>query len=113
MGLQKDGVAYNMAPIETHVRRLIWHQVCWLDLRCTEAQGPRPMIREDDYDTRLPDNIDDDQVPLVQGKTPQFENRWTDNTFALMRFEFSELHRFIWFERPKLERKQTSITAVL
>ena len=45
MGLHRDGETYGMNPLETQVRRLIWYQLCFLDIRTCEAQGPRPTIR--------------------------------------------------------------------
>lgn len=48
MGLHRDGQTYGMNPLETHVRRLIWYQLCFLDIRTCEAQGPRPTIRRDE-----------------------------------------------------------------
>lgn len=46
MGLHRDPTLYNFSVRETHVRRLLWHQLCFLDLRACEAHRPRPQIRE-------------------------------------------------------------------
>jgi hypothetical protein len=112
MGLHRDGEAYGMNPLETHVRRLIWHQLCFLDIRTCEAQGPRPTIRRDDFDTKLPLNIDDIDVH-ASGKPPIWTHRWTDATFSLIRFEINEMMRTIWVDRPRIERRKISLTAVL
>jgi hypothetical protein len=112
MGLHRDGEAYGMNPLETHVRRLIWHQLCFLDIRTCEAQGPRPTIRRDDFDTKLPLNIDDIDVHAT-GKPPIWTHRWTDATFSLIRFEINEMMRTIWVDRPRIERRKISLTAVL
>jgi hypothetical protein len=34
-------------------------------------------------------------------------------TFTLIRFECGEMHRYIWHERPKLEKKKTTLTYIL
>jgi hypothetical protein len=34
-------------------------------------------------------------------------------TFSLIRFECVEMHRYIWHERPKLEKKKTTLTSIL
>ena len=111
MGLHKDPLVYSTSPIECQVRRLIWHQICFLDLRTCEATGPRPQIRPDDYDTRLPLNIDDiDLDRAEQGdRSIDIENDrpyFTDMTITRMRFECYDMHRYLWVERPKLERKR-------
>jgi hypothetical protein len=112
MGLHRDGESYGLNPLETHVRRLIWHQLCFLDIRTCEAQGPRPTIHRDDFDTKLPLNVDDvDLHP--SGKPPAVVDRWTDATFTLIRFEIIEMMRTIWVDRPRIERRKISLTAVL
>lgn len=112
MGLHRDGDSYGLNPLETHVRRLIWHQLCYLDVRTCEAQGPRPTIRRDDFDTKLPLNIDDVDLNAT-GKAPTAADRWTDATFTLIRFEVNEMMRTIWVDRPRIEHRKISLTAVL
>ncbi|CZR50594.1 probable binuclear zinc cluster transcription factor that regulates the ratio between aurofusarin and rubrofusarin biosynthesis [Phialocephala subalpina] len=112
MGLHRDGQAYGMNPLETHVRRLVWHQLCFLDIRTCEAQGPRPSIRRDEFDTKLPLNVNDIDLHAT-GKAPVSADRWTDATFCLIRFEINEMMRTIWVDRPRIERRKISLTAVL
>lgn len=111
MGLHRDPTTYSTSPVEIQVRRLIWYQICFLDLRTCEAVGPRPQIRLDDYDTRFPMNIDDvdlDRAERGESGTDVSKDRshFTDMTISLMRFEGYEMHRFLWSERPKLDRKR-------
>ena len=101
-----------MNALETHIRRLIWHQLCFLDIRTCEAQGPKPQIRRDDFDTKLPLNVDDNDLH-ASGNAPASADRWTDATFSLIRFEINEMMRTIWIDRPRIERRKTSLTAVL
>jgi hypothetical protein len=112
MGLHRDGETYGMNPLETHIRRLIWHQLCFLDIRTCEAQGPRPTIRRDEFDTKLPINADDIDFH-TSGPAPAGADRWTDATFCLIRFEVNEMMRTIWIDRPRIERRKISLTAVL
>lgn len=111
-GLHCDGTVYGMNPLETHIRRLIWHQLCWLDIRTCEAQGPKPGIRKDDFDTLLPTNVDDVDMRSDEGH-PVDRDRWTDTTFVRMRFLINEFMRFIWIERPKLQRGEATLTYIL
>ncbi|KAF3764955.1 hypothetical protein M406DRAFT_340463 [Cryphonectria parasitica EP155] len=113
MGLHRDGYkAYNLNPVETYVRRLIWHQLCFLDIRTCEAQGPKPAIRRDDYDTWLPDNCEEDQLTHAT-YPPQPSAGFTSTLFPLIRFEVNEMMRIIWADRRKLESRKITLTQVL
>ena len=86
MGLHRDGTHYNMTPVEVHVRRIIWHQLCFLDMRTCEATGPRPQIRRDDYDTHFPLNVNDSD--LLESPPPTEDKPyWTDMTLFRIRAE--------------------------
>ncbi|KAJ0121663.1 fungal specific transcription factor domain-containing protein [Diaporthe amygdali] len=113
MGLHRDGSkAYNLNALDTHVRRLIWHQLCFLDIRTCEAQGPKPAIRREDYDTWLPDNCEEDQL-TNSTRQPAVSDCWTTTLFSLIRFEVNEMMRIIWADRRKLEARKITLTQVL
>lgn len=113
MGLHRDGEAYGLSPLETHVRRLLWHQLCFLDIRTCEAQGPKPAIRREDYDTKLPLNCEEEQLTSQTTVSPDPAEQWTSTLLPLMRFEINEMMRIIWSDRRKLETRKTTLTAVL
>lgn len=115
MGLNRDGQqAYGLTPLETHVRRLVWHQLCFLDIRTCEAQGPKPVIRRDDYDTQLPLNCNEEELLAATGVAPpEPSDRWTTSTLPLIRFEINEMMRCVWMDRRQLETRRTTLTAVL
>lgn len=112
MGLHRDGSNYGMGPVETHVRRLVWYQLCFLDIRTCEAQGPQPGIRSEDFDTKFPLNVDDEDLERPYPPT-ESAHRWTDMTLTLIRFECIEMHRQNWLDRRALENKKISLTTVL
>lgn len=112
MGLHRDPSNYRASRVDTHVRRLLWYQLCFLDLRTCEAQGPRPSIRREDFDTKLPLNVDDDDLDSLE-PNPADSIKWTDNTFTRIRFECNEMHRVIWIDRVRLERKEISLTNLM
>lgn len=113
MGLHRDGSkAYNLNALDTHVRRLIWHQLCFLDIRTCEAQGPKPAIRREDYDTWLPDNCEEDRLSSTT-RQPCASDSWTTTLFPLIRFEVNEMMRIIWADRRKLEARKITLTQVL
>lgn len=112
IGLHRDGESFGFGPRDTHVRRLLWHQLCVLDIRTAEAHGPRPSIRREDYDTRLPPNCDEEAI-LPDGPPPESQEHWTSMTFSLIRFEINEIMRAIWEDRRKLARRQMLLTEML
>lgn len=108
MGLHRDPSSYSSNPIEIQIRRLVWYQLCFLDLRTCEATGPRPQIRRDEYDTRFPLNVDDEELERAArhgNLITQDSKIFTDMTITRMRAECFEMLRMIWVERPKLQRK--------
>lgn len=110
MGLHRDPTSYSTNPIEIQIRRLIWYQICFLDIRTCEATGPRPQIRRDEYDTRYPLNVNDtelDQAVEKGVRITEDSKHFTDMTITRMRFECVEMFRLIWTERPKLSKKVT------
>ncbi|KAF2838616.1 hypothetical protein M501DRAFT_914560, partial [Patellaria atrata CBS 101060] len=115
MGLHRDGSHYDLPAVELHVRRLVWHQLCFLDIRTCEASGPRPSIRKEDFDTKFPLHMNDSDLDSV---VPATEDKatWTEMTIPLIRMECNEMHRLIWIERFRLDRKKTvgsGITSLL
>ena len=112
MGLHRDpSDVYGLPPLECQVRRTLWFQLCFLDFRTGEVQGPRPCIKREDYDTKFPLNIDD--ADLSSGKAEETTTRFTDMTLSRMRFECNEMHRIIWYDRLRLEQKKISLTHML
>ncbi|KAK5946202.1 hypothetical protein PMZ80_000343 [Knufia obscura] len=119
-GLHRDPVdAFGHAPVDAHIRRLAWFQLCFLDFKTAEAQGPRPSIKREDYDTKMPWNLDDtDLLSLQPGPNQQIdlrekEGQWTDATLSKIRFECTEMHRVVWHDRVRLDKQKISITYAL
>jgi hypothetical protein len=112
MGLHRDGSHYSMTPVEVNVRRLIWHQLCFLDMRTCEATGPRPQIRPGDYDTKLPLNVDDADL-LSENPPTEDKPYWTDMTLIRIRAECVELRRQLWFDIVQIDRKKKSLTSTV
>ena len=111
MGLHRDPAeTYGLSPVDAHVRRMIWYQLCFLDIRTCESQGPRPGVRREDFDTKFPLNINDaDLLSPVCTESTVF----TDMTTTRIRFECNEMHRVIWVDRIRLEKKQANLVHVL
>ncbi len=113
MGLHRDGSAYGLTPLETQVRRLVWHQLCFLDVRTCEAQGPKPAIRREDYDTNMPLNCEEEELAPQTLVWPAPAESWTPMLLSIMRFEINAMMRNIWTDRRKLEMGKTTLTSML
>lgn len=104
--------ASSLTPLQRHVRSLLWYQICFLDFKTAEAQGPHPSIRSDDFDIPLPLNVDDD---VFEFGTPVWQHApipiqgWTDVTLSLIRYECNELHRLIFRGRIEMDRKTITL----
>ncbi|KAF2750360.1 hypothetical protein M011DRAFT_465126 [Sporormia fimetaria CBS 119925] len=104
--------ANSLAPLQRHVRSLLWYQICFLDFKTAEAQGPHPSIRTDDFDIALPMNVDDD---VFEFGSPKWQHHptpvqgWTDVTLSLIRYECNELHRLIFRGRIEMDRKAITL----
>ncbi|OCK84793.1 hypothetical protein K432DRAFT_94554 [Lepidopterella palustris CBS 459.81] len=102
----------SLSPLQRHIRSLLWHQICFLDVRTAEVQGPQPSIRSDEFDVPLPLNVDDDVFELASTKwqpRPISIQGWTDATFSLIRYECNELHRLIFRGRVEMDHKITTL----
>lgn len=112
-GLHKDGTNFGLSPVETHVRRLVWHQLSKLDLRTCQAVGPaQALIRFDEYDTKLPLNVDDaDFEALIQ--PTKDKTQWTDNTLNKLRLEVSQFSSEMFLTKENLDKRHTALSAAL
>ncbi|KAF2679018.1 hypothetical protein K458DRAFT_315506 [Lentithecium fluviatile CBS 122367] len=97
--------SWDVVTIET--RRRVWHQVCHLEFRAAECKGQEPSIDEDDYTTMMPRNIDDEELieGASPGPTPYDEDKFTSNTFQLVRFVGMRSLRRIVKSTYRLERR--------
>ncbi|KAH7074474.1 hypothetical protein BKA63DRAFT_314583 [Paraphoma chrysanthemicola] len=104
--------ANSLTPLQRQIRSLLWYQICFLDFKTAEAQGPHPSIRTDDFDIALPLNVDDDSFEFgspVWKQNPTSINGWSDVTLSLIRYECNEIHRFIFRGRIEMDRKHITL----
>ena len=100
IGLHRDGTEYERDPIAVHVRRLIWYQLCILDIRTTESAAPRPLIRRKEYSTGFPLNVDDDDLDYCD----QSSHKFTDMTSCLVDMRCIEVIRSLYKDRASNKR---------
>jgi hypothetical protein len=104
--------ANSLTPLQRHVRSLLWYQICFLDFKTAEAQGPHPSVRADDFDIALPLNVDDDVFEFGSPKWqqhPTSTSGWSDVTLSLIRYECNEIHRLIFRGRIEMDRKHITL----
>lgn len=99
MGFHRDPSEFGFSPLECQVRRLIWYQICYLDLKTSEVQGPRPYIHHDGYTTQIP--------------TPAITSTWNDMVFSMIRFECQEMQRKCLVLRTRVDQKKISLTKAI
>ncbi|OKL57359.1 hypothetical protein UA08_07452 [Talaromyces atroroseus] len=112
MGLHRDPTEFGFSPTECHTRRLVWYQICYLDLKTSAIQGPRPFIQTDGYTTQLPLDV----TSLQTSTTTTTMNKppaWNDLIFSMIRFECQEMTRQNIALRNRLDQKKISLTKVL
>jgi hypothetical protein len=104
--------ATSLTPLQRHVRSLLWYQICFLDFKTAEAQGPHPSIRFDDVDIAMPLNVNDDVFEFGSSQwqqNPTSVHGWTDVTLSLIRYECNEIHRLIFRGRIEMDRKHITL----
>ncbi|KAJ5763761.1 hypothetical protein N7533_002442 [Penicillium manginii] len=89
LGLHRDGTNFALQPFETEMRRRLWWHICLLDVRASEDHGTDSQINESMYDTRLPLNVNDDDISPEMTETPTEREGFTDVTFCLIRCEIT------------------------
>lgn len=89
LGLHRDGTNFALRPFETEMRRRLWWHICLMDIRSSEDHGTDPLINESMYDTRLPLNVNDDDIHPEMTETPTEREGCTDVTFCLIRCEIT------------------------
>ncbi|KAK4073254.1 transcriptional regulator family: Fungal Specific TF [Trichoderma aggressivum f. europaeum] len=100
VGLHRDGTKFNLSPYETEWRRRLWWHTCVLDIRAAEDHGCDPSIYDQNYDTRFPLNISDDDLSPEATTAPPERQGITDMTFCLLRFEVAVAIRKLNYHGP-------------
>jgi hypothetical protein len=100
IGIHRDGSHFGLTPFEIEMRRRLWWQVCVLDVRASEDHGCDPTILEQSYDTKMPLNINDEDMSPEMQEHPPDKLGCTDMSFCLLRFEIGNYFRRINYVPP-------------
>lgn len=100
LGLHRDGTNFGLKPFDTEMRRRVWWHICLLDIRSSEDHGTDFQIHERLYDTRLPLNINDEDISPEMTEMPEEKLGFTDMTFCLVRCDITIALRRVGYACP-------------
>lgn len=100
MGLHRDGATFGLEPFEVEMRRRLWWCICILDVQTAEDQGTDPMLHDVFYDTRLPLNINDEDISPFRRGSPQERSGCTELTYFLLQCEIALATRRLTYHLP-------------
>ncbi|RSL87635.1 hypothetical protein CEP51_002135 [Fusarium floridanum] len=96
LGLHRDGSRFpHLTPFEVEQRRRLWWMICVIDVRASEDQGTEFTISRDSFDTKLPLNINDEDLDPDTKETPPARESLSDMSFALAMLELSDVSKQI------------------
>lgn len=87
LDLHRDGAGSSFSPFEAEMRRRLWWQINVLDLRASEDRGFPPIILEHSFNTKMPSNINDEDLDLTSGEKIVERPGCTEMTFCLISHE--------------------------
>ena len=91
---------------------MIWHQLCFLDVRVCEAQRPRARIRKDEFDTQFPLNVEDSELEKTD-LSSESNDTWTSMTLSNARMECNEKIREMYAARQRPRQGDESESAYI
>ncbi|KAF9883141.1 hypothetical protein FE257_004061 [Aspergillus nanangensis] len=100
LGLHRDGTNFGLKPFDTEMRRRVWWQICLLEIRSSEDHGTESQIHERLYDTRMPLNINDEDISPDMREPPEERVGFTDMTFCLIRCDIAVALRRVSYSCP-------------
>ncbi|RMZ78346.1 hypothetical protein DV738_g3862, partial [Chaetothyriales sp. CBS 135597] len=100
LGIHRDGTHFGLTPFDTEMRRRLWWHISILDNRGAEDHGTDPTFNEEFYDTRLPLNINDEDIYPGIPEAPKEREGTTEMTFCLIRFDLIVFNRRLNLNHP-------------
>ena len=100
LGIHRDGTHFGLPPFDVEMRRRLWWHISVLDNRSSEDHGTDPTFSEQFYDTKLPLNVNDEDIWPGMVEPPVERPGATEMTFCLIRFELSVFNRRLNITNP-------------
>ena len=93
LGLHRDGTHLDLTPTETERRRRIWWELQHIDLGLAVRCGLTPLTLMANWDTRMPLNINDDDIKPGTTEFPAEHKGLTTNSALLWVMTIIETQR--------------------
>ncbi|KAL8836910.1 MAG: hypothetical protein Q9205_002817 [Flavoplaca limonia] len=102
LDLHRDDSFASLSPFNTEMRRRLWWQIIILDGRAAEDRGSDPMITEQSYNTKMPSNVNDEDIDPEKSQEIVSREGYTEMTFCLICHEVSVTIRQLNYVPPGL-----------
>lgn len=94
LGLQRDGADFkHLSPFEIELQRKMWYGCCLLDTRASEDQGTELLITYGSFNTKIPLNINIEDLSPDTKEMPAEREGLTDMTIVRVYFGIDETLR--------------------
>ncbi|KAK5055180.1 hypothetical protein LTR84_012929 [Exophiala bonariae] len=110
LGIHRDGSNFDLNPFDTEMRRRLWWHISLLDSRSAEDHGTDPTFTEQFYDTKIPSNVNDEDIYPGMKEWPKERVGATEMTFCLIRFELGKFARENFFGQPSWPGRGPDLT---
>lgn len=90
MGLHRDGTYLGLSHFETEMRRRLWWHLVHVDFRTADVLGTRPSLDLSSGDTKMPLNVDDEDLHPDMVDLPPERNGITSIALCLTKCEITE-----------------------
>ncbi|KAH7186602.1 hypothetical protein DER44DRAFT_802236 [Fusarium oxysporum] len=96
IGLHRDGSHFpDITPFEAEMRRRAWCYIYVLEFATGDFQVPGLSISDAVFDTRLPSNLDDDDIHQEMTALPEAKPEHTQTTLCLLRNRITKVSKHI------------------
>lgn len=84
LGLHRDNFHASLSPFLREMRRRLWWQILVLDLQASNDRGSDPVIALNSFNTKLPLNVNDEDLNPEDTTEAVERDEFTDMTFSLV-----------------------------
>ncbi|RAK95821.1 DUF300-domain-containing protein [Aspergillus ibericus CBS 121593] len=113
-GVHRDGEVLGLSPFDAEMRRRLWWNICILDMISSEDQGTDTQVHPGMFDTRLPSNINGEDLSPSMTELPPEKVGATDITLAIVQCEIiSQLYWPNGSHDPKSPSKDSRESRVM
>ena len=109
LGLHRDGTHFGLDPFQTEIRRRIWWHLVLLDVDSSRDHGMDAMLFEPLMDTRMPLNINDEDIFPDIVEPPTERTGFSEMTTSITRFETSMMAKRLSCTWPRVYHAHSGV----